>query len=168
MNAKEIRNEARRIKAQTEVTAKTVLSEATIAMIAKAKNKYGTSPYLDVRDGILAFRVTYVTYNGNNFIAQGVVWPRGEVEKAANFLYRSSGQLAAYNISSIMERRSKRFNHERKVYQIKKLVNPNLPYPMWVTPISDMVVDDTFIVKAKHYKGYLQLDFATWRFANEL
>lgn len=167
MNIKDMKTIARQMQAE-ETTVKTKLSDETMALIQRANNHHGASPYLDLPDGITMFKVTYVTYAGNRFIAQGIVWPYRQPAKAANFLFMSYGTFAKQNVSDIMERCDGGFKNEREAYRIKKVLNPELKYPYWTKPIDDVLVDAEFIVKASHYNGHLQLDFSTWRFQKEL
>ena len=149
-------------------TATTSLSEDTLNLITHSKWHHERCPFTDLPDTICTFRVTYVTFYNNTFVAQGVIWPYKQKSKAANFLFCSGGKQSHFNVSDVMERCSKEFKQRREVYRIQKKMNRILDYPYWVEPVQDILIDQEFVVKAHHYKGQLQLDFAPWRFQKEI
>jgi hypothetical protein len=164
VKAQQIQEEAA-IRAET---AKTALSEDTMKLIQRARWHHDHIPFTNLPDGVCTFKLTYVTFYGNNFIAQGVIWPYKQPAKAANFLFMSSGRQAHYNISDIMERCSKDFKQQREVYRIQKKMLREVEYPYWMEPVQDVLIDEEFTVKAHHYKDKLQLDFAPWRFQKDI
>ena len=170
-NLGEIMVKAQQIQEEAAIqaeTAKTALSEDTMKLIQRARWHHDHIPYTDLPDGICTFKLTYVTFYGNNFIAQGVVWPYKKPAKAANFLFMSAGRQAHYNISDVMERCSSDFRQRRIVYRIQKKMLHELEYPYWMEPVRDVLIDEEFTVKAHHYNGQLQLDFASWRFKKDI
>ena len=163
--------EAQQIQEQAAIqaeTAKSQLSEDTMHLIQNSRWHHDHIPYTNLPDGVCTFKLTYVTFYGNSFIAQGVIWPYKKPAKAANFLFMSSGRQAHYNISDVMERCSSSFRQRREVYRIQKKLLREVEYPYWIEPVQDVLIDEEFIVKAHHYNGQLQLDFATWRFKKDI
>jgi hypothetical protein len=171
MNIEKLMAKAQQVQEQAAITAETAkstLSEDTKKLIQRARWHHDKVPYTDLPDTICMFRVTYVTFYQNTFVAQGVIWPYKKLSKAANFLFLAEGRQAHYNISDVMEQCSNNFRQKRQVYRIQKKLNKAVEYPYWIGPVQDALIDKTFIVKAHHYNGQLQLDFATWRFQQEI
>ena len=171
MNIGKLITKAQQIQEQAAIqaeTAKTALSEDTMKLIQRAQWHHDKVPFTNLPDAVCTFKVTYVTFYQDTFVAQGVIWPYKKPAKAANFLFMSSGRQAHYNISDVMERCSSSFRQRREVYRIQKKMLREVEYPYWMEPVQDVLIDEEFIVKAHHYNGQLQLDFAPWRFKKDI
>lgn len=143
----------------------TVLSKKTIALLRSAKYHSFDTPYTDVSDGLRQFYVTYITYNNDVLTVQGVIAPVGCPEKGAHFLYQTVGSRAANNVSDIMAKCSTAFAQQRTVYRMKRKAGMKCEYPLWKTPINDLVVDDVYLVKVSHNDyGFIDIEFAEWKF----
>lgn len=168
MNIGKLNTIAQQATTQVEV-AKIGLSEDTIKLVQRAKWHHDKVPYTKLRDAICTFRVTYVTFGDNIFIAHGVIWPYKMPDKAANFLFRAVGPAATWNISDIMERCNSNFRQKREVYRTEKYEKPGkVSYPYWTEPVRNVLIDKEFTVKAHHYNGQLQLIFSAYKFQKEI
>lgn len=170
-NLREISVKAQQIQEEAAIqaeAAKTALSEDTMKLIQRARWHHDHIPFTNLPDSICTFKVTYVTFYQDTFVAQGVIWPYKKPDKAANFLFLANGKQAHYNISDVMERCNSNFKQQREVYRIQKKMLREVKYPLWTEPVQDVLIDEEFTVKAHHYNGQLQLDFASWRFKKDI
>ena len=138
----------------------------------EAKYKVGNIPYTNVPDGIMDFTITNIQYTGQALCLTGVINPYRLPEKAAHFVYTAKGKTAQYAISSIMEQLDDVFadvyKAQKEYWFVMRRFDSTLEAPVYKTPIKNMFLNQTFTVEAKHYKGFLQLDFATYRFQDKI
>ena len=174
MNRKEMVAKAKAVKAQETNTKEEIkMSKVTInGKEYEAKYKVGNIPYTNVPDGIMDFTITNIKYTGQALCLTGVINPYRLPEKAAHFVYTAKGKTAQYAISSIMEQLDDVFadvyKAQKEYWFVMRRFDSTLEAPVYKTPIKNMFLNQTFTVEAKHYKGFLQLDFATYRFQDKI
>ena len=130
----------------------------------EAKSRVGNIPYTDIPDGLMEFHVQTLRYNGSAILLQGVIWPYRMPEKMARFVYTAAGKTAQYALSNIMPKYDEAYAAEKEYWFIMRRFEVERECPTYTKLIPELEVNDTFIVDAKHYNKFLQLDFATYRF----